>query len=544
MSDKSPTPSSQKSGGVIPFWRDIRVIGVLAQIGFLIFVVFFFGAICNNVATNLGRLGEAQFLCRDGSSSFRCAFDFLSLQSQFDIGEVSFTEYSSRDSYGDALWVGVLNTIKVSIWGIIAATILGLVAGIARLSPNWLINNVAKWYVDLMRNTPLLVLLFFLAFGVVAGFPNIREAIQPFGLPIFLSQRGVNIPGPIFMPSFSTWLAFLVLGLIQAQVLWIILGRQEERTGKDSNRGWWAFVSFLVIIAAGWYVAGNSAENQGIMVRQSLRVLDYSDLESIMTNRLPVRSLDEIDAALRDGALSQEQVDNAAFRLCAVRESRSEINLTSQLRASNVPYHVSRYRLQSQATEAYADGNCDILVANRVLLAAERDALENPRDHLIVSVVEAPIRLSFPRIEGLNFVGGILMTPQFFTMFIGLSFYTGAFIAEIVRAGIQSVGKGQTEAARALGLTESQQLRLVVLPQALRVIIPPLTSQYLNLTKNSSLAIAVAYPDLFAVAFTTLNQSGRAFQVFLIIMGAYLSLSLIISALLNWYNERMALVER
>jgi general L-amino acid transport system permease protein len=543
MSDNRPPPSP-KPVGTIPFWRDIRVLGVLAQIGFLIFVVFFFGTICNNIGQNLGRLGEAQFLCRDGTSSFRCAFDFLSLEAQFDIGEVSFIEYSSRDSYADALWVGVLNTVKVSIWGIIAATILGLVAGIARLSPNWLISNVAKWYVDLMRNTPLLVLLFFLAFGVVAAFPSIREAIQPFGLPMYLSQRGVNLPGPVFMPSFSTWLAFLVLGIIQAQVLWIILGRQEERTGKDSNRGWWSLVSFLIIIAAGWYVAGNSAENQGILVRQTMRALNYSDLETIMTSRLPVRSLDEIDVALRDGVITQEQLDEAAFRLCAVRDSRSEINLTSQLRASNIPYHVSRYRLQSQATDAYAEGNCDILVANRVLLAAERDILDEPRDHLIVPIVEAPIRLSFPRIEGLNFVGGILLTPTFFTMFVGLSLYTGGFIAEIVRAGIQSVPKGQTEAGRALGLSEGQQLRLIILPQALRVIIPPLTSQYLNLTKNSSLAIAVAYPDLWAVAFTTLNQSGRVFQVFLIVMGAYLSLSLIISALLNWYNQRMALVER
>jgi general L-amino acid transport system permease protein len=543
MNDQSPR-SSPRGGGAIPFWRDIRVLGVLAQIAFLVFVVFFFGTICSNIAQNLGRLGENQFLCRDGSSSFRCAFDFLSLESQFDIGEVSFTEYSSRDSYADALKVGVLNTIKVSVWGIIAATILGVLAGIARLSPNWLISNVAKWYVDLMRNTPLLVLLFFLAFGVVAAFPNIRDAIQLFGLPVFLSQRGVNLPGPIFMPSFSTWLAFLVLGLVQAQVLWIILGKQEERTGKDSNRGWWSLVAFLVIIAAGWYVAGNSAENQGIMVRQSLRVLDYSDLEAVMINRLPVRSLDEIDVALSDGDITQDQVDEAAFRLCAVRESRSEINFTSQLRASNIPYHVSRYRLQSQATDAYAEGTCDILVANRVLLASERDALENSRDHLIVPIIEAPIRLSFPRIEGLNFVGGILLTPTFFTMFVGLSLYTGGFIAEIVRAGIQSVPRGQTEAGRALGLTEGQQLRLVILPQALRVIIPPLTSQYLNLTKNSSLAIAVAYPDLWAVAYTTLNQSGRVFQVFLIVMGAYLTLSLIISALLNWYNERMALVER
>ncbi|MCL4805683.1 MAG: ABC transporter permease subunit, partial [Anaerolineae bacterium] len=163
---------------------------------------------------------------------------------------------------------------------------------------------------------------------------------------------------------------------------------------------------------------------------------------------------------------------------------------------------------------------------------------------VLVPVREVPIRISIPRIEGLNFVGGVKLSPNFAAILIGLTIYTGAFIAEIVRAGIQSVAKGQSEAARALGLSESQRLRLVVLPQALRVIIPPMTSQYLNLTKNSSLAIAVGYPDLWSTAFTTLNQSGRAIQVFLIAMGTYLLFSLIISAFLNWYNRRMALVER
>jgi len=154
------------------------------------------------------------------------------------------------------------------------------------------------------------------------------------------------------------------------------------------------------------------------------------------------------------------------------------------------------------------------------------------------------MRLSIPRVEGLNFVGGIKMTPSFAALLIGLVLFTAAYIAEIVRAGIQSVSKGQSEAAYALGLNESQRLRLVVLPQALRVIIPPLTSQYLNLAKNSSLAIAVGFADLFAVAFVTLNQTGRSIHVFIIIMAAYLTISLIISALLNWYNKRITLVER
>ena len=162
----------------------------------------------------------------------------------------------------------------------------------------------------------------------------------------------------------------------------------------------------------------------------------------------------------------------------------------------------------------------------------------------MIAIAETPVRISVPRIEGLNFIGGIKLTPSFAAILIGLVLYTGAFIAEIVRAGIQSVAKGQTEAARALGLSESQRLRLVVLPQAMRVIIPPLTSQYLNLAKNSSLAIAVGFADLWAIAYTTLNQSGRSVQVFMIVMAAYLTLSLSISFMLNWYNRRIALVER
>jgi general L-amino acid transport system permease protein len=214
------------------------------------------------------------------------------------------------------------------------------------------------------------------------------------------------------------------------------------------------------------------------------------------------------------------------------------------LRAADIPYTVNRSSRLDSATEAYAAGECEILVASPATLAAERDLLENGASHLIIPVRETPLRFSVPRLEGLNFTGGMKLTPNFAAILIGLVLYTGAFIAEIVRAGIQAIPRGQTEAARALGLSETQRLRLIILPQALRIIIPPLTSQYLNLAKNSSLAIAIGYPDLWAISYTTLNQSGRAIQIMLIVMASYLSISLIISMLLNWYNRRVALVER
>ncbi|MDP9138923.1 MAG: ABC transporter permease subunit, partial [Pseudomonadota bacterium] len=155
-----------------------------------------------------------------------------------------------------------------------------------------------------------------------------------------------------------------------------------------------------------------------------------------------------------------------------------------------------------------------------------------------------PVSLEYPQLQGFNYVGGLVVIPEFIALFLALSIYTSAFIAEVVRAGILAVSHGQSEAAHALGLRAQPTLRLVVIPQALRVIIPPLTSQYLNLTKNSSLAVAIAYPELVAVGGTILNQTGKAIEIISIWMAVYLTLSLLTSALMNWYNARKRLVER
>lgn len=538
--NNTPGPQGQER---IPFWRDVRVLGVLAQIAFLAGVILFFGWILNNVLQNMDQLGA--FRCPDGSSRFACGFNFLEIDAQFDIGETTFVDYDPSDPFRKALLVGALNTVRVSFFGILFATIIGTLAGIARLSNNWLINKIAQWYVDLMRNTPLLLQLFFLFFGVILLFPSIQEAIQPFGLPIFFSQRGIDIPWPVFLPSAGVWVAFVVLAILQAQALWVILGRQEERSGKSSNRLLWTLLSSVAVVTIGWFFAvASGAENQGFLTPNATRLREFTDLVDVMEDRLPNIELADLDRALEDGVITQEAVDEAAFTICALRDDPAEVNLTAQLRARNIPHTVNRSNRLDQATDAFAAGECEIYVAGKATLAAERSKLSDAAATRLVAVAEAPVRLSVPRIEGLNFVGGYKLTPNFAAILIGLVLYTGGFIAEIVRAGIQSVEKGQSEAARALGLSESQRLRLVVLPQALRVIIPPLTSQYLNLVKNSSLAIAVGFPDLWSTAFITLNQSGQAVQVFLIVMSTYLSFSLLISFFLNWYNARIALVER
>ncbi|MCA9980303.1 MAG: ABC transporter permease subunit, partial [Anaerolineales bacterium] len=476
------SPNAPQGQQRIPPWRDIRIIGVFAQLVFIALTIVAGYWFFNNISNNIDTLGEAQFICRDGSSSFRCAFDFMSSQAQFDISETTLLEYEPSDSYWDALGVAFLNTIKVIVLGVILTTIVGTLAGIARLSSNWLVSNVARAYVDLFRNTPLVLQLIFIYFSVILALPAIQEALKLPAVSVYMSQRGLNYPSPVMMLSFSTWFAFLVLAVIQAQVVWVLLGKYEENSGRQINRPAWVITAFFSVAFLGWFVASNDV-NQSVLTPAGLRVQSAEDFEQLVLGRLDVNLLDDIERALAAGTLTQDDVDAAAVSICAVRDSASEVNLTSLLQGANVPYVVERFRRQDQATEAYAAGECEVLAASTAVLAGERNLLENPTGHNLTAVHETPMRISTPKIEGFNFVGGGRMSAEFTALLIGLVLNTGASVAEIVRAGIQSVGKGQSEAARALGLSESQRLRLVVLPQALRVIVPPQTSQYLNLAK-------------------------------------------------------------
>ena len=209
-----------------------------------------------------------------------------------------------------------------------------------------------------------------------------------------------------------------------------------------------------------------------------------------------------------------------------------------------IPYKIHRSERPEQATEKYAEGTCEAFAASKSILAAERASLENVSSNLIISIKEIPVVWSIPSLEGLNMVGGAKVRPEFTALLMALVLFYGGSLAEIVRAGILSVSKGQSEAARALGLTEGQRLQLVVMPQALRVIIPPLIGIFLSLSKDTSLGFAIGFPDMYAVSYTTMNQSGRILQLFLLMMLVYMTISLVFSVLLNWYNERAKLVER
>lgn len=522
--------------GRIPFWRDGRVLGIIAQLLFIIWLLFTIGWFFSNVGGNLEKLGRSQFLCDDGTASYRCAYDFMSGQAQFALAEAPIA-YEPSDTYWRALAAAGLNTIKVTFLGIIFSTILGTLTGIARLSANWLIRNLAKAYIDVFRNTPLVLQLIFLYFSVILALPGIQEAVQPFGWPIFLSQRGLNYPWPVTLTPFSGWLLFVAAGLLGAAGVWWGLKRWETTSGRDSYWPVWSLLVLALIPTLGWFVLTNTTHQAFVTAQPVQTVADFAPLVSGRFGQ----SLDEVNQAIAQKSLTAAQIAEHALKLCVVRDHPAEVNLSAQLNQAGIPYVVERERDLERAVTAYTAGECDLLAATTNELTAVMGQLTGST---LVAVPETPLRWSLPRIEGLNFVGGGRMTAEFAAVLIGLVLNTGAVIAEIVRAGIQSVPKGQTEAARALGLGEIQRLRLVILPQALRVIIPPQTSQYLNLAKNSTLAQAVAFPDFWTTSYTIINQSGRAVQVMLVVMLAYLALSLFISWLLNWYNKRVALVER
>ncbi len=367
------------------------VVGVILLAAVLFFV--------HNTAVNLEKRGIAS------------GFDFLSGTSGFDIS-ISLIPYTLQSTYGRAFLVGLMNTLLVSAIGIVLATIIGFIVGIARLSKNFLVAALAAAYVDVVRNIPLLAQIIFWYFGVLTSLPGVRQSISIFGT-FFLNTRGLYMPAPILQPGFWVIPTAFIVGILATIGIARWAKRRQDLTGQQFHTFWTGI---------------------GLIVG------------------LPV---------------------------------------------------------------------------------------------LIGLVGGSHIDWSMARLQGFNFVGGMDILPEFVALLLALSIYTAAFIAENVRSGIQAISHGQTEAALALGLRGTQTTRLVILPQALRIIVPPLTSQFLNLTKNSSLAVVIGYPELVSVFMgTVLNQTGQAVEVIAITMSVYLVISLVISAFMNWYNRRIALVER
>jgi general L-amino acid transport system permease protein len=378
-------------------WADERLRGIVWQVLVVGIVASIVWWLWSNTVHNL----EVRRIAT--------GFGFLQREAGLPIGE-SLIPYEPTDSYLRALTVGVLNTLKVAVIGIILATILGTLVGIARLSHNWLLSKLAGIYVEVIRDIPLLLQLLFW-YTILQGLPGPRQALNPME-GVFLSNRGMKLP-------FIEW----------------------------TSAHWWSLLAMVVGIGLTWAYA------------RVMRQRQYQD---------------------------------------------------------------------GQPRRIWPAGLALIIGLPLAVWAA----------------FGAPFTPDIPALRGFNFRGGITVSPEFFALLIGLVTYTAGFIAEVVRAGIQSVQHGQWEAAQALGLKRGEILRQIVLPQALRVIIPPMTSNYLNLTKNSSLAVAIGYQDIVSIANTTLNQTGQAIEGIAIIMLVYLTISLSISLFMNWYNAKIALVER
>ncbi len=381
-----------------PPWHDPVVRGIVFQILFVAVILALAGFLVHNTLNNLAQQNIAT------------GFGFLGREAAFGIGE-SLIAYSPADTYARAFLVGLTNTLYVAALGVVLATILGTVMGLARLSSNWLIRKLAQIYVETFRNIPLALQLFFW-WGVLRGSaPAPRQAWQP--LPdVFVSNRGIVFPVPREDPAHFWMLLALLAGVAAAWGISRWARERQMRTGQQFPSGWLGLALILGLPLAVFLAAG------------------------------------------------------------------------------------------------------------------------------------MPLQLDVPALHGFNFTGGTSFSPEFAALLIGLVIYTASFIAEIVRAGILAVSWGQSEAALALGLTPWQRMRLIVLPQALRVIIPPMTSQYLSLTKNSSLAVIIGFPDLVSVANTTMNQTGQAVEGITMIMAVYLAISLLISLFMNLYNRSVALVER
>jgi general L-amino acid transport system permease protein len=372
---------------------DPKVRSIFFQVLLILLLVLGIWWIVDNTVENLRR------------SNISTGFDFLRRRAGFDIS-TSLVPYSSDSTYGDAIIIGFLNTIVVAVTGIITATILGFVIGVARLSRNWLLRKIAMIYVEIFRNIPPLLVIFFWYLGVLSILPAPRDSIGlPFGS--YLNSRGFYFP----------------------RFIW--------------EQGSWLVVAGLVVgVALTWFVAHR--------------------------------------ARIRQMATGQR-----------------------------FPVFWTGFGL----------------IVGFPLLG--------------FALAGFPLTLDFPQAGTFNLTGGFNVKPEFLSLYLALSFYTAAFIAEIVRAGVLAISRGQWDAAHAVGLSRPQAVRHVVMPQAVRVIVPPLASQYLDLTKNSSLAVAIGYPDLVSIANTAINQTGQAIEGVAIIMAVYLTISLSISTLMNWYNARV-----
>jgi general L-amino acid transport system permease protein len=490
--------------------------GIIYQVLVAAVVVGFFGWIIMNTAQNLAAQNKST------------GFDFLARTAGFDISFTLFP-WSRTSFYWQAFLAGLLNTLLVAVIGIFFATILGFAIGIARLSSNWLIARVATVYIEIIRNVPLLLQLFFWYFAVLKAMPAVRES---FALPldIFINQRGIMVPRPMPDAEFNIVLIAIAISVVAAILLagWAL--RQRTLTGHyprsvvQLGRIADAGVSFVAAFL------GLSLLHFVVPALGSVSPIVWAVLALIFAALPFTKYVYFARAAL--AFVFAWVITNAL--LGSMFSNWPQLVVVAGSFAAAVA--ISWVAFTSSADKGSADEKFPWALIIALVIGVPA---------LVYWLAGAQLAFELPVLERFNFKGGMQLPPEFVALAFGLSIYTAAFIAENVRGGIRAVNKGQTEAAQSLGLQDGDRLRLVVIPQAMRVIVPPLTSQYLNLTKNSSLGAAIGYPELVNVfTGTTLNQTGKAIEVIAMTMAVYLFFSLTTSAFMNWYNSRVALVER
>ena len=494
-----------------PFYRDATVVRWIAQVGTLILV-----------------LAAMSFLVTEAGDSLRARganidFDFISDHIGIKVGWGIDT---NPDTGGRALWVGMVNTIRMAAAGIALASVVGVLVGLARLSSNWPLRRLAGVFVEGLRNIPLLVQILVYA-AVLATLPNVEFGMGPVPGWVHVSNKGLSIPRVFVADGFYQWAVVMAIGAAVAHFVYRRLSAQREQTGAQTNAGAWATGIIAVFAIVGWWihpvfgwlgsVFGAVSDAVGAIPQWAVQLA-----AALAAAAVAVWWIRRFLARHRTPAGLMRLTDDDWFRMIFAAAAAAAVVL---LVAVIWP------GLSSWIVNSSSDG-----------LGVLADKFGNGRTGPPIDAMRPDIVQpgNFPNYgpAGLNLPIG------FAAVYFGVVFYTAAFIAEIVRGGILAVPKGQSEAAQAVGLRRSTALRRVILPQALRVILPPVGNQYLNLTKNTSLAIAVGYSDLVQIGQTVYNQTGKTLQVMAVWMLFYLACSLTISSVVNFFNIRMRIVER
>jgi His/Glu/Gln/Arg/opine family amino acid ABC transporter permease subunit len=565
MAQRSQQPTSNN---IFDLLRDTRFLQIVAQIIFVIVLAIVVSRVLSSIFSAL----QAQNLTPN--------FSFLQNRAGFDIGE-SPEWYSSNESFLAAYQVGLINTLRVISVGLVLTTILGILVGIFLLSTNWLLRTISRAYVEFIRNVPLLLQLFAWYFIVMFTLPVVQQSLSfpsegvtqialrllIYIVALYLTRRYTNR-----LDSQSRRAAIqsgLIAAIVVIEAAFWLGSRQPDWAGvyARGDLGNGAFllyflVSALLIVAASFTppawraLALGSSIGQlvggllfyfGIIPNAALRTEIYPWVYVnirgfVFPELLPTARFANWMAFIGVGVA-------LAFMLWIYFGRVNETTGKSVPRGLYAALALVGFALLGwffitlePAPPTIPIQQEDGTIANMTIEEAREAELFTKEDEALYST--SPILFLLPQRAGLRFNPGTSISPEYMAMLLGLVVYTSSFIAEIVRAGIQAVPRGQIEASRALGFNTGQMLRMIILPQALRVIIPPLGNQYLNLAKNSSLGLAIAYADLFQITTTIMNTSGQSVTGITMVMVTYLVISLTISAVMNWVNRRFQLVTR